>query len=343
MPTIRDVAKLANVSLSTVSLVLNNRDTVKLETRQRVMEAIEELHYVPNQSAQALVTKRKKVIGLINTVEGDGDCPYCFSSVPNTFMTDMLEAVVQETNARDYSIMLDSIRHTDVAFTRLPEIMVKGHIDGALFLSGVIAPPQEQMFVDSGIPTVLVGARSDLLDYVDTDPEQGMYLAAKRLLENGHREIAFINGPSASQSVSRKLAGFQKALREYGLPFCPGLYRQGRYTGQTGYEAMERIWAEGFRPTGVLGLDCVALGAARFLERQGLRCPEDYSMVGFEDSLLSEYAIPPLDSVRVQKAELARRACRMLFKRLGSPNARRMRQILDPILVVRKSVRPLST
>lgn len=342
MPTIRDVAKLANVSLSTVSLVLNNRDSVKLETRQRVLEAIEQLHYVPNHSAQALVTKRKKVIGLINTTQGDGDYLYAFSSVPNTFMTDMLEAVVHETNVRDYSIMLDSIRQADIAFTRLPDIMVKGRIDGALFLSGVIAPPQEQMIVDSGIPTVLVGARSLLLDYVDTDSELGMYLGAKHLLENGHREIAFINGPDASQTVSRKLAGFEKALKEYGLPFRRELYRQGSYSGQTGYDAMADIWRHGFRPTALIALDCVVLGAARFMSEQGLVCPRDFSMVGFEDGLLPEYAIPPLDSIRIQKGELARRACQALIKRLESPNARKMRQILEPTLIHRASVRNIA-
>lgn len=341
MATIRDVAREANVSLSTVSLVLNNRDTVKLETRNRVLKAIEVLNYVPNQAARTLVTKRKKVIGLISTTQADGDLLYTFSSVPNTYMTDMLEAVVQETNSQDYSIMLDSVRHTDIVFTKLPDIMVKGRIDGAMFITGVMASEQEQMILESGIPTVLVGSRGVKLDYVDTDPEKGMYLGAKRLIDNGHRDIAFINGPDASQSSARKLKGVKKAMKEAGMSLQPCYYRQGSYSAIAGYTAMADMWGRGIRPTAIIALDCTVLGAARFLYDQGLLCPKDFSMVGFEDGLLAEHAIPPLDSIRVHKGELGRQACRALINRIQRPSVQKVRMILEPELVVRASVRPV--
>jgi DNA-binding LacI/PurR family transcriptional regulator len=339
MTTIRDVAREANVSLSTVSLVLNNRDTVKLETRNRVLKAIEVLNYVPNQAARTLVTKRKKVIGLISTTEADGDLFYTFLSVPNTYMTDMLEAVVQETNSHDYSIMLNSVCQTEIAFTELPSIMMKGRIDGAMFITGVIASEQEQMILDSGIPTVLVGSRGKKLDYVDTDPEKGMYLGAKRLLDNGHRDIAFINGPDASQSSARKLEGVKKAMKEAGIRLRAAYYRQGSYSAVTGYMAMADMWERGIRPTALLALDCTVLGAARFLYEQGLICPKDFSMVGFEDGLLAEHAIPPLDSIRVHKGELGRQACRTLINRIKHPNMQKVCLVLEPELMVRASVR----
>jgi len=332
MPTIRDVAREAGVSVSTVSLVINGRQSIKMETRFRVLKAIQELGYVPNQSARALVTKKKKVIGLINTTCSDKDFLY-------TFLNDMLEAIVQETNAQDYSITLDSTGPKGINFDKPPLILDKNRVDGVLFMSGVLAEDQVQMILKMGIPTVIIGARSKYLDCVDTDPEKAFYIGTKHLLENGHREIACINGPDESQSAARKLKGYVAALKEAGIPFREELYRKGNYSARTGYEGMRSIWDQGHRPTALIALDCTALGATRFLYEKGLLCPRDISVVGFEDGLLPELSIPPLTSIRVHKAQLGQQACRVLFNRFKSPNAQKVQLILEPELILRESVR----
>jgi DNA-binding LacI/PurR family transcriptional regulator len=342
MPTIRDVAREAGVSVSTVSLVINGRQSIKLETRFRVLKAIEALRYVPNQAARALVTKKKKVIGLINTTCADKDFLYTFDSVPNTYLNDMLEAIVQETNALDYSITLDSTGAAGINFDKPPIIMDKNRVDGIMFMSGVLRDDQVQMLLELEIPTVVIGARSRYLDYVDTDPEKGFYLGTKHLLDNGHRQIACINGPIESQSSARKLKGYKAALKEAGVPFQEALCRRGNYSARTGYEAMQSIWAQGgMYPTALIALDCTALGAARYLYEQGLSCPKDISIVGFEDGLLPELSIPPMTSVRVHKALLGQQACRVLFNRLENPNAQKVQLILEPELILRASVRNL--
>lgn len=341
MPTIRDVAREADVSVSTVSLVMNGHQNIKLETRFRVLKAIEDLHYVPNQSARALVTKKKKIIGLINTTCADKDFLYTFDSVPNTYLSDMLEAIVQETNAMDYSITIDSTGAQGINFDKPPVIMDKNRVDGIMFMSGVLREDQAQMLLKTGIPTVVIGARSKYIDCVDTDPEKGFYLGTKHLIENGHREIACINGPDESQSAARKLLGYKAALREAGIPFREELYTKGNYSARTGYEGMRSIWDHGLRPTALIALDCTALGATRFLYEQGLFCPRDISVVGFEDGLLPELSIPPMTSIRVHKAQLGQQACRVLFNRLRNPNAQKVQLILEPELILRASVRNL--
>ncbi len=342
MSTIRDVAKEAGVSVSTVSLVINGSQSIKLETRFRVLKAIEELHYIPNQSARALVTKKKKVIGLINTTCSNEDFLYTFDSVPNTYLSDMLEAIVQETNAKDYSITIDSTGSKGINFDKPPVIMDKNRVDGIMFMSGVLTEDQVQMLLKLEIPTVVIGARSKSIDCVDTDPEKGFYLGTRHLIENGHRAIACINGPDESQSAIRKFAGYKAALKEAGIPFREVLYRTGNYSAQTGYEGIKSIWEQGVRPTALIALDCTALGATRYLYEQGLFCPKDISVVGFEDGLLPELSIPPMTSVRVHKAQLGQQACRVLFNRLKNPNAQKVQLILPPELILRASVRNIS-
>ena len=338
MSTIKDVAKEAGVSVSTVSFVINGRENIKLETRFKVLKAIEKLQYVPNQSARALVTKKKKVIGLINTTHAGEDFLYTFDSIPNIYMTDMLEAIMVETNAIGYSIVIDNTGPKGIDFNKLPIIMDKNRVDGIMFMSGVLPDDQVEMFLKLGIPTIVIGARSNYLDCVDTDSEMGFYLATRHLLEHGHTQIACINGPDESQSVPRKLKGHKAALEEVGIPFNESLYRSGSYSARTGYDGMQSIWASGERPTALIALDCTALGALRYLYEQDVLCPRDISVVGFEDGLLPELSIPPLTSIRVHKAQLGQQACRVLFNRLKNPNAQRVQLILTPDLIVRGSV-----
>lgn len=339
--TIKDVAKAAGVSVSTVSLVINNSNLVKLETRYKVLQAIKDLGYKPNEYARSLVTKTKKVIGIIWPTINPSTNWFSFEGHTDTYLTEILPSIEREVNKSSYSMMLEHFRINDPN-KLLPDIMDSSKVDGMLVTGGVVSEEVLERILKANIPTVLVGSRHANLDYVDTDPEIGIYKGTKYLIENGHKDIVFINGPDSSQSSERKLKGFYRAMEEYGLQIKNGWIAQTEYSGAGAYSVMSNMWDMGIRPTAIVGgFDCITIGALRFLYEKGLTCPKDISAIGYEDSILAEYSYPPLTTVHVHKEQIGTEACKILLNRINKPNAKRVKLIIEPDLTIRKSVRQI--
>ena len=328
-------------------MAMNDNPAVKLETRVRVMQVAREMGYVPNQYARSLVTQKKNVIGIIRTSNASepGDCGtgFRFDQLPDTYLSDMLDAIVAELNRQGYSLLFDVAAwagEEDPGAASLPPIAHAGRIDGLIWASGFMAKRQLDMLGEAGIPVVTIGSRFDCFDWVDTDPEEGMYHMARYVLSCGHRRIAFINGRHTTQTSARKLAGLTRALGEAGLALPGEWIEEASFSGLGGYRAMERLWDRGARPTAVItGLDVLAIGAMRFLHDRGLSVPEDISVTGYEDGILAEYANPGLTTVFTRKAELGTHGGKILENRLANPKAQRVRLILPPELRLRESVR----
>lgn len=339
--TIKDVAKAANVSISTVSLVINNSDLVKMETRYKVEQAIKELGYTPNLSARSLVTKKNRVIGVALMTCNSSTNWFSFDEHVDTYLTEILPSIEKEINKSKYSMLLEHFC-ANGGDKKLPTVMSADRVDGMLIAGGLISDQLLAEIEAVEIPTVLIGSRSDILDYVDSDTTKGVYLGTRHLIENGHREIAFINSSIYSQTSERKLKGFEMALKEAGLALNQDWVRHAAYSGKAGYEAMLDLWKEGVRPTAILaGHESIAIGALHFLYDQGLRCPDDVSIVSYEDSILAEFNYPPLTTIKVPKEQMGQEACRVLLNRLKRPNAKTVELIIEPILRKRKSVRQI--
>lgn len=340
MVSIKDVAKLAGVSPSTVSLVINGSDLVKHETAYRVRQAIEQLHYVPNQAARSLVTKEKKVISLIrisNSASPKAEEDLFDFSV-DTLIMDMLPGVQSVLSQHGYSLLINLYVSMDTPVEKI-DIFDKTKIDGAIFVGGMTPESTVEQVRASGIPSVFTYSRHKNIDYIDTDPELGLYLAVSHLIENGHRDIAFINGPSLSQTTELKLQGFCRALEEAGIPYRPDWVRSADFIGRSAYCAMQSLWEHGVRPTAVVAsCDNSALGVYRFLYEKGLFCPRDISIVGFESSMLSMHCVPPMTSVYVSKREIGEEAARVLLSRIRNPKAKPVNMIIPPRLSLRDSV-----
>jgi DNA-binding LacI/PurR family transcriptional regulator len=337
--TIKDVAKLAEVSISTVSLVINNNPAVKLATRKKVLDIIKQCNYKPNQNARSLVTKSSKIVGVIRLTDESVPSPHLFNSTVDTYMSEMIWDIESGIYANGYSMLLDwyNVREP----TKLPSLMDANKVDGIISVGGIITADYIGALYHSGIPAVLVGARSSNMDYVDVDSEKAIFLAADYMIEQGNRRIAFINNTEISQSSGRKLAGFEKAVKgrdiKTWIAFCP-------FSGQAAYDAFKRIWEEnGEKPTAVVcASDCMAIGVMRFMNEHGLVCPEDVSVTGFEDGLLAEYSIPALSTVRIHKPRLGTEACEVLFNRIQNSRARRVSRLIEPELIIRNSVKARS-
>lgn len=342
MTTIKDVAKHAGVSVSTVSLVLNNSPAVKHETRYRVLNSIKELRYQRNDYARSLVTKEKKIIGVVKLVDDTSTASSSFDKVVDTYITEMLRTIEVEIEKAGYSMLIE----WDYHFSKkepLPLIVAGNKVDGALLVGGFNMNMDAPKLLETKVPMVLVGARHDHFDYVDTASEQGIRMAMEFFFQNGHRDIAFVNGPNTSQSSERKMAGFLQAAQAQGMPYREEYVASGNFTGRDGYNAIRRIWESGARPTAVLAAtDGMALGVMRYLHEKGIYCPKDISIIGFEDGLLAEYSVPPLTSVSVRKDTIGAEASKILINRIANSKAQLVRLVVEPKLVVRESVRNLA-
>ena len=335
--TIKDIAKHAGVSISTVSLVLNDSPVVKHLTRQKVMEIIKKFDYKPNQNARSLITKTKKIVGVIRMTDEDLFSPHSFNSTVDTYLSEMLWSIEAEFQSQGYSLILDG--HNIVKPKRkLPVLVDKNKVDGIICAGGLIT----EEFIDSlrktGIPIVLLGARSTKVDFVDVDAEKAIFLAADYLIKQGNRRIAFINNTELSQSMGRKLAGFENAVK--GKDIKTWIVNCA-FSGQAAYDVFKNIWENSTeKPSAVVcAADCMAVGVIRYMNDHGLKCPEDISVTGFEDGLLAEYCIPSLSTSRINKNRLGVEACEILLNRFRNPRAHQVSHIIEPEFIVRNSTR----
>jgi len=342
MVSIKDVARQAGVSPSTVSLVLNGSDKVKTETACKVRHVIEALHYIPNQAARSLVTREKKVVSMIrisnsSIPNADGDL---FDHAADTLIMDMLPGVQSVLSQYGYSLLIDFYVPLDAPLEQIP-VFDRKKIDGAIFVGGMISDEMAHKIRASGIPSVFAYSRHDHIDYIDTDPELGIYLATSHLISLGHTDIVFINGSVHSQTTELKMDGFCRALDDASLRLRPEWVTTADFTGKAGYEAIQKLWALGIRPTAaVCACDSIALGICRFLHEKGLRCPEDISIVGYESGILSMHSVPPMHSVYVSKQEIGAEAANILINRIRNPKAPPVQRILPSRLIPRASVAP---
>lgn len=341
MANIKDVAKKAGVSIGTVSLVLNGSGAIRESTGKRVFDAAEALQYRPNLNARSLVTKKNLIIGVVRCTDRLNSDRFSFMSTVDTYLAEMLKSIEQESMRHRYSLMVDwSETFHDTG--KLPAMYDSGKVDGVLMVGGIINGSLPGLIKESGVPTVMVGSRSSLLDHVDTSYADAIGLAVDHLASMGHRDIAFINGPDISQTSAQKLRGYREALRAHGMEYREDLVSKGDFSGHGGYQAMQEICRKCSPTALVAAVDCIAIGALHYLYGQKRYCPEDISVVGFEDGLLAEYAIPPLTTVSSEKETLGKIACEILLRRIREPEGSVQSVIVSPRLVERKSVKRIN-
>ncbi|MBQ1208101.1 MAG: LacI family DNA-binding transcriptional regulator [Lachnospiraceae bacterium] len=342
MASIKDVARLAGVSPSTVSLAMNGSPLVKHETRYRIMQAVEELNYKPNQAARSLVTKEKKVIGLflLSGEESLTDFSQPFSHTQDTLLVEMLPFVQKTLREADYSILVDLFFSGPQ--TEHPENhqLNRNSIDGAIFFGGLVNEIQLQNIHNTKVPSVLVCSRDNNLDYVDTDPKEGIRLATQYLIQNGHHHIALLNGSDRSQVSARKLAGYRQALEENGISYDESLVESSAGSGDHALSAIEKLWDRVPHPTAIItASEYTGCAALRFLYDRGLSCPDDVSVISFGDGPVTAYTAPALTTINLHKQRLGEEAANILINRLKNPKARQVELIIPPELTIRDSVK----
>jgi LacI family transcriptional regulator len=332
--TSRDVAERAGVSRTTVSFVLNEVEGVRIskETRQRVLDAAQELGYVPNAVAQALASRRTRIIGLVFSRS-------YHHLTSDDFLLQIVDGLLDVVRQHGIRLLLDSIENLDQADAYLNLARAK-RIDGVVLSLPRSDDIELRTLVEEGFPVVLIGRLPDLdICSVDVDNRTAARTAVEHLLSLGHTRIGCItNGAPSFIAASDRLLGYQEALATADIPCDETLVRYGNYSPESGFEAMTSLLQEPDLPTAVfVASDVVAFGAMAAIQEHKLKIPDDIAVVGLDDIPLSRFFYPPLTTVRLPAAELGRKAGELLFDLILRQVEPGRQVLLETELVVRAS------
>ena len=330
--TIDDVARLAEVHKATVSRALNarTRDQVNAETLKRVKRAARQLGYVPNAMARGLRTSRSMTIGVI------------IPDLMNPIFPPIIRGIETVLQAQGYTVLIaNTDSHDDVEISAF-ESLLQRRVDGFILATGRL---DDQPVVDEAkaadVPVVLVNRGSGMGGFplVSGDNAHGSDLVVAHLVELGHQHIVHVAGPHNFSTTRSRAEAFESAASRAGIRH-EIIYATG-LTIEAGYDAADELLAGGQCPTAlVAGNDLVALGLVRRLRKQGLRCPDDVSVVGFNDMPFAEDFWPPLTTVHMPLREIGAEAARLLLRGIDAGEQEAVTLTLPVSLVVRGSTGP---
>ena len=330
--TINNVAEVAKVSKSTVSLVLQGSPLIAAETAERVRAAAASLGYVYNRRAADLRRKTTTVIGVV------------INDLSNPFFAELLVGMERRLVDAGY---INLMAHTDERLDvqeRVITLMREYNAAGLILCPAFDTPASLiESIRASGIPLVVtVRPPADpVFDFVGTDHERGTFEATRHLIEAGHRRIAFLGRAGAGPVYEQRRAGFERALAEHRVPLETQWILNIALSREGGRDGIRQLLAMSPRPTAAVCYnDVVAFGAMSELGEHGLAVGRDFSLIGFDGVIATAHTNPPLSTVDVRPGELGAAAADALLARLADPLAPPIRRILDSRLVVRQSSGP---
>jgi DNA-binding LacI/PurR family transcriptional regulator len=296
-PRIEEVARVAGVSKSTVSRVINDEQYVSAKAREAVHAAIAELGYSPNQAARALAGNRANAIALVVS-EPTGRV------LSDPFFAGVLRGIHAELAGRHMQLLLMMSQPSDTS--DLVTYLSSGHVDGALLVSLHGDDPLVPMLAEIGLPVVSGGRPlGTTVPFVDADNFTGALEAARHLVSLGRKRIGTVAGPKDMAVGADRLSGFRRGLGEAKI--ATDLVVHGDFTPESGARAMEQLLQKAPDLDAVfVAADIMALGALQVLHAQGKRVPEDIAVIGFDDSVFATTATPPLTTIRQDVEELGR-------------------------------------
>ncbi len=304
--TIYDVAREANVSMATVSRVVNGNPNVKPATRKKVLEVIERLGYRPNAVARGLASKKTTTVGVI------------IPDISSTFFADLARGIEDIATMYKYNIILSNSDQNQDKELHLFNTMLGKQVDGIVFMSGNITHELVEEFEKSPVPIVLAGSIEETkkIPSVNIDYEQAAYDVTHSFIEKGHKNIAFVIGPLHEPINSeKKLAGYKRALEEAGIEYHEDLVVEGDDTYDSGIEAFEKLMEAAEKPTAIfVGQDEMALGVVHGAEDKGFSIPEDFEVISSDNTRLTLMVRPQLTTVVQPLYDIGAVSMRLLTK-----------------------------
>lgn len=338
--TIKDIANICGVGVTTVSRAINNHPDINKETKDKIMAVIEEYNYVPNNSARNLKRQESNTIAVL------------IKGINNPFFSPMITVFEQVIQEKKFSFFLQRVEEgqdeVDVAIALEKEKRLKGII----FLGGYFSHARgklEKLSVPFVLSTISLQNNVGTMECasVSVDDCLESYRMVDFLIKQGHEKTAIIAAPSVDESVgSLRLEGYKKAFHDNGLPVCEELIFYGtsmkdRYSMNTGYEVMKEILSSGKEFTAVYAIaDSLAIGACKAILESGKRIPEDYSVAGYDGIEFGGFYNPSLTTIRQPVEKIAEETVRILFDMMEGKETK-YRYVFPGELLVRESTRPV--
>jgi LacI family transcriptional regulator len=336
LPDIRAVAAVAKVSIATVSRTMNGSLLVSEHLKKRVWQAVKQLNYLPNTHARTLVSGRSRLLGII------------VENISNPFFPDLIQSFEEIAVAAGYEILVSSTNSDPEVLAQCARRMLERKVDGVAVMTFGEEEPVLDQLVHRGVPIVLAEFKLDdpkastiLLDY-----NTGIRAAVQHLARLGHRNIAFLAGPHSLHSAITREDDFRDAIEAARLPLEKNWIIECDHTLKGGVTGFERLRKLGDSPTAIVcSNDMTAIGVLRAASAAGLRVPQDLSVVGLDDIDFAEYTLPPLTTIRLSRAELARAAFEALRIQAEEPENPKLKRefLVSTSLVVRGTTAPPPT
>ncbi|MDP8169803.1 substrate-binding domain-containing protein [Pasteurella skyensis] len=330
MATMKDIARIAKVSTSTVSHVINNSRFVSDEIREKVLAVVEELNYTPSALARSLKVNETKTIGMLVTASD------------NPFFAEILRYVEQYCHLNNYNLILS---YTDGNTDRLQkniQALIQKKVDGLILMCA-----ESHWNIDKSLnsqltlPMVIMDWWPTELnaDKIHENSELGGYIATKALIEKGYKDIAIITGGVKKSLSQNRLNGYKKMLVEANIPLRSEWIIESHFNYEDGFTAMQKLLEHKPYPRAVFACsDTIAIGAYKAIWQAGLKIPEDIAVIGYDDIHLAQYLSPPLTTIHQPKKSLAKTAVETLLDRIKNHHLTYKNIVLEPTLILRESI-----
>lgn len=327
--TIYDVAREANVSMATVSRVVNGNQNVKPATRKKVLKVIEELGYRPNAVARGLASKKTTTVGVI------------IPDISNSMYAELARGIEDIATMYRYNIILSNSDQNQNKELQLLETMLGKQVDGIVFMSDVISTELLYEMERSPTPIVLAGSidETNAVASVNIDYYGAAYEAVKKLVDNGHKKIAFVSGPLSSKiNKDYKLKAYTEALLDAGIDYDEKLVVECNNSYDEGMEAVSTL--QPYEPTAYfVSNDEMSIGVIHALEESGKKVPEDVEIISYENSKLARMARPMLTSIAFPLYDIGAVSMRLLTKYMNEEEIEEKQVILPYRIEERQSTK----
>ena len=333
MATIYQVSELAGVSLATVSRVMNNSPRVSDTTRAKVVAAMEQLGYRPNSIAQSLASNRSNSVGIL------------VSELHGPFYGAMLSGIENECRAAGKHVIIAAGHSEEASEKDGIEFLRSRSCDALILHVEAVSDDYLIKLASADIPVVLINRFiAELADNcICLNNELGGYLATHLLLQQGHRQLAYIAGPSWKSDAKERYAGHLRALAEAGIAPEPLLFAEGDFQENGGGRALQQLLRSGKAFSGLIcANDEMAAGAMVVARQHGIRLPEQLSIVGFDNVIVARYVYPPLSTIDYPVEDMGRMAARWVLKNIYQQKGLQLQNLFEPTVVQRDSVQALA-